>query len=88
MVTQSTLDTKKIRHFFRHWFQKIQNNLGNEPRRRSADEKIEQVVYHPEEPVITRRVEGDIVISLRLRPDQVADFQDRLEELCNEFLNV
>lgn len=43
---------------------------------------------NPEEPQIRKRPEVKILVDIRLRPEQVEPFQNDLEWLCNQYLNM
>lgn len=45
-------------------------------------------VYSTEEPQIRKRPEVNIYIQIRLKPEQVEQFEADLEFLCNEYLNM
>jgi len=45
-------------------------------------------VHNSEEPQIRKRPEVNIFIQIRLKPEQVEPFENDLEFLCNEYLNM
>lgn len=38
--------------------------------------------------VVKRRTKTTVIAEISLKPEQIRDFEIRLEELCNEFLNM
>lgn len=56
--------------------------------RQSKKEISSESLDNTEETKVTRRAEIEIICTIRLLPSQVDEFQERLEDLCNEFLNI
>jgi len=38
--------------------------------------------------VIKRRPQTNVIVQVRIRPDQIAAFETDLEELCNKYINM
>jgi len=43
---------------------------------------------NPEGDVIKRRPQTNVIVQVRIRPDQIAAFETDLEELCNKYINM
>jgi len=41
-----------------------------------------------ESDVIKRRPQTNIIIQIRIRPDQIVEFEKDLEDLCNKYINM
>jgi len=38
--------------------------------------------------VIKRRPQTNVIVQIRIRPDQITQFENDLEELCNQYINM
>jgi len=38
--------------------------------------------------VIKRRPQTNVIVQIRIRPDQITAFESDLEELCNKYINM
>jgi len=55
---------------------------------RRKNEEENPIVDTAESNVIKRRPQTNVIIQVRIRPDQIALFETDLEELCNKYINM